>query len=314
VDKETLSNYGWIVILVLILAVLLALASPFGNFIAGAIKATTAGFFSVNEGALGAAGIIIPGQDFDEPNEEGTPSLPGVHNGIIPEGAVYYVGVVSAGQSIKSTFEAERMYTAGDEFPDEMLPGDAYVFGDYVYAYRHCVDQFNYNLFWSGDFGYDGWGVAVHTPSKATYDEILSEINGIPVNNFTNMFYVNHNVVTGPTVPGTAINTNSMFASLNSDSIGFHERCMRLESVRVEEGVTSLGRFFCSEQANLKVAYLPSTLNEIGDFAFRNNLSLTDIHFAGTMEQWNNITKGSDWCKNNNTFTVHCSNGTITVN
>ena len=29
-DKETLSNYGWIVICVLVLAVMLALATPFG--------------------------------------------------------------------------------------------------------------------------------------------------------------------------------------------------------------------------------------------------------------------------------------------
>lgn len=65
-DKETLSNYGWIVILVLILAVMIALATPFGNFIAGAIRSTTAGFFSVNENALGAAGITIPGQEFTD--------------------------------------------------------------------------------------------------------------------------------------------------------------------------------------------------------------------------------------------------------
>ena len=65
-DKETLSNYGWIVILVLILAVMIALATPFGNFIAEAIKSTTAGFFSVNENALGAAGITIPGQEFQD--------------------------------------------------------------------------------------------------------------------------------------------------------------------------------------------------------------------------------------------------------
>jgi hypothetical protein len=73
-DKETLSNYGWIVILVLILAVMLALATPFGNFIAGAIKATTAGFFNVNGNALGSVGITIPGQDFDEPNAPGEPA------------------------------------------------------------------------------------------------------------------------------------------------------------------------------------------------------------------------------------------------
>jgi hypothetical protein len=70
-DKETLSHYGWIVILVLILAVLLALASPFGNFVAGAIKATTAGFFGVNESALGAVGITIPGQDFEDDGGNG---------------------------------------------------------------------------------------------------------------------------------------------------------------------------------------------------------------------------------------------------
>ena len=50
-DKETLSNYGWIVICVLILAVMIALATPFGHFIAGAIKSTTAGFFTVNQNA-----------------------------------------------------------------------------------------------------------------------------------------------------------------------------------------------------------------------------------------------------------------------
>ena len=58
-DKETLSNYGWIVILVLILAVMLALATPFGNFIAGAIKATTAGFFNVNGNALGSVALLF---------------------------------------------------------------------------------------------------------------------------------------------------------------------------------------------------------------------------------------------------------------
>ena len=70
-DKETLSNYGWIVILVLVLAVMLALATPFGNFIASAIKSTTAGLFDVNQGALNAAGISIPGQKLEDGTGEG---------------------------------------------------------------------------------------------------------------------------------------------------------------------------------------------------------------------------------------------------
>ena len=77
-DKETLSNYGWIVICVLILAVMIALATPFGSFISEAVQSTTAGFFSVNQNALDAAGIAIPGQNFDVPdmNANGEASQP----------------------------------------------------------------------------------------------------------------------------------------------------------------------------------------------------------------------------------------------
>ena len=32
-DKQTLSNYGWVIIITLILAVMLALATPFGKFV-----------------------------------------------------------------------------------------------------------------------------------------------------------------------------------------------------------------------------------------------------------------------------------------
>ena len=63
-DKETLSNYGWIVICVLVMAVMIALAGPFGNFVADAVKSTTQGLFDVNQGALDAAGIQIADNDF----------------------------------------------------------------------------------------------------------------------------------------------------------------------------------------------------------------------------------------------------------
>jgi uncharacterized repeat protein (TIGR02543 family) len=55
-DKETLSNYGWIIICILILVVLMALAGPFGNFIAEGVKATTVGFGQTGERALSIVG------------------------------------------------------------------------------------------------------------------------------------------------------------------------------------------------------------------------------------------------------------------
>ena len=63
-DKETLSNYGWIVICVLVMVVMIALAGPFGNFVADAVKSTAQGLFDTNKNALDAAGITIDGQEF----------------------------------------------------------------------------------------------------------------------------------------------------------------------------------------------------------------------------------------------------------
>ena len=70
-DKETLSNYGWIVICVLVLAVMIALAGPFGNFVADAVKSTTQGLFDVNKNALDAAGgpgLTVQDQEFADTN------------------------------------------------------------------------------------------------------------------------------------------------------------------------------------------------------------------------------------------------------
>ena len=62
-DKETLSNYGWVVICVLVLVVMIALATPFGDYIAKAVKHTTEALFGASKNALdvgfGAAGVSV---------------------------------------------------------------------------------------------------------------------------------------------------------------------------------------------------------------------------------------------------------------
>ena len=65
-DKSTLSNYGWVVIAVLVLSVMIALATPFGDYIGNAVKSTTEGLFDVQRNALDAAGMIINDQDFED--------------------------------------------------------------------------------------------------------------------------------------------------------------------------------------------------------------------------------------------------------
>lgn len=82
-DKETLSNYGWIVICVLVLAVMIALATPFGSYVADAVKSTTKGFFTVNQEALNSTGLInIEDQDISTPYDNVNTPEDGASGGI----------------------------------------------------------------------------------------------------------------------------------------------------------------------------------------------------------------------------------------
>ena len=54
-DKNTLSNYGWIVIAVLVLSVMIALATPFGQYIELGVRSTTEGLFSTSQNAMNSA-------------------------------------------------------------------------------------------------------------------------------------------------------------------------------------------------------------------------------------------------------------------
>ena len=56
-DKETLSNYGWVTIVTLVLAIMIALATPFGNYVGKAVKVTAEGLGNVTIRALDTIGI-----------------------------------------------------------------------------------------------------------------------------------------------------------------------------------------------------------------------------------------------------------------
>ena len=51
-DKQTLSNYGWLVIVTLILAVMLALATPFGTYVGDAVVSIANGYVGASNNAM----------------------------------------------------------------------------------------------------------------------------------------------------------------------------------------------------------------------------------------------------------------------
>ena len=70
-DKNTLSNYGWIVIAVLVLSVMIALATPFGSYIEQGVRATTEGLFDTSKNAVNSAFEDLDVQMDDQTFEEG---------------------------------------------------------------------------------------------------------------------------------------------------------------------------------------------------------------------------------------------------
>ena len=74
-DKNTLSNYGWIVIAVLVLSVMIALATPFGQYVEQGVRATTEGLFDTSKNAVNSAfedlGVQMDDQKFEEGYEGG---------------------------------------------------------------------------------------------------------------------------------------------------------------------------------------------------------------------------------------------------
>ena len=56
---------------------------------------------------------------------------------------------------------------------------------------------------------------------------------------------------------------------------------------------------------------IPSSVTNIGDYAFYGCTGLKDITFIGTQDQWNAISKGSDWNYKTGFYTIHCTDGDI---
>ena len=86
-DKNTLSNYGWIVIAVLVLSVMIALATPFGEYIKAGVESTTAGLFDTSEKAMNVVGMSAGDGGFGSSIPTKDPALN--PSGTIPEGAYY---------------------------------------------------------------------------------------------------------------------------------------------------------------------------------------------------------------------------------
>ena len=59
---------------------------------------------------------------------------------------------------------------------------------------------------------------------------------------------------------------------------------------------------------------MPSTISNIGQYAFNGCYALSKIKYNGKIERWNAIVKAATWNNGTGNFTVACTDGTITKN
>ncbi len=86
--------------------------------------------------------------------------------------------------------------------------------------------------------------------------------------------------------------------------------CKILTSVVIGDSVTSIGYYAFYDCESLTSVEIPNSVTSIGDYAFAST-AITDIHYSGTKEQWNAISKQSAWDIFMGEYTVHCTDGDI---
>jgi len=105
-------GYTRIVICVLVLAVMIALATPFGSFVSEAVQSTTKGLFDVNKSALDSTGLInIDNQEFDVPDGNGGAETPAP-----VVGATFTDGTFLTWEELKTQYDVTDTTIATEAF------------------------------------------------------------------------------------------------------------------------------------------------------------------------------------------------------
>lgn len=93
---------------------------------------------------------------------------------------------------------------------------------------------------------------------------------------------------------------------------GAFNGCTLLTSVNIPDGITSIGRSTFYSCRSLENITIPGSVTDIGRSAFSECYLLKSINFNGTLEEWNNISKGNYWDRDAGYNTIYCTDGEIT--
>jgi hypothetical protein len=101
--------------------------------------------------------------------------------------------------------------------------------------------------------------------------------------------------------------------SVSDIGVGAFEECKNLKNISIPEGVTNIGEDAFRDCENLTSITIPASMSEIGENAFYECKNLATIIFAGTLEQWYEVTLGQNWKYDISAKQIICSDGTANL-
>ena len=285
-DKNTLSNYGWIVIAVLVLSVMIALATPFGAFIENGVRSTTEGLFDTSKNAMNSAfgdlGVEIKDQEFDSINTNSNPTQTKRVGAIFTDGTFL-------------TWDELQLEENGTK-----------------YGYKH-------NKIYDDEVGYLSFedcttleSIVIPAKVKSIAERAFTNCtslisvefeDGTQLGSIGNYALLGTSITTF-TVPKTVYLTNwQAFCAIDTLTE------LIFESGR--ERPIKIGGALVQNSTNVKRIVYPKEIEYFGKNIYTGiGAGTITIEYQGTKQEWQNIPKG-EYCNEEAIKEIICSNGIV---